>query len=149
MSYLFGISFPRKVFTALEPRWVEFCIPWQLASGVSLLMSGCRSTCQLVASPSQHRVCGFCLYSFLTPCAQPFQANQAWTQGSWWAWFQFLFQSQMNSQGHSFFGYSVCCYLKMSSLSLYRHAFLTSFPSSRESAVPAWSTQLGKWTSRP
>ena len=37
---------------------------------------GCWSVCQLAVNPSQHRVCGFCLYSFLTPHAQPFQANR-------------------------------------------------------------------------
>lgn len=105
MSYLICTSFPRKVFTTLKQCWLGFCVPWQLASGCPCWCLAVY-TCQLVASASQHRVCGFCLYSFLTPCAQPFQANQAWTQCSWWVWLQFLFQSQSNSQGHSFFGYS-------------------------------------------
>lgn len=33
VSYLFCISFPRKVFTTLKPRWVGLRVPWPLASG--------------------------------------------------------------------------------------------------------------------
>lgn len=112
------LSFSRNVLTTPEPWWVKLCLLWQLASGLSLPMAG---TCY----------------------AWPFQANRAWTQCSL-AWIQLMFQWQMNIQGHFLFW--LFCFL------LYCHIWaytdLPSYPCSCESVVPAWTTQLGKWTSR-
>lgn len=52
-----------------------------------------------------HRVWLLPLFLSYTLC-RTLSSQPSVTQCSWWAWFQFLFQSQMNSQGHSFFGYS-------------------------------------------
>lgn len=45
MSYLFCISFPRKVFTTRKPHWVGLCVPWPLASG-------CPCWCLAVCPPA-------------------------------------------------------------------------------------------------
>jgi len=150
MSYPTGISFPRNVLTTVQQRWVKSCLPWQLASGCPCQWPGCRSSWQLVVSPSRHRVCGFCLYSFLMPLLSPFKLIKCEPNARNKLGFSSCPNHKWTFRIIPFFGYSVCCYLTRSSLSLFRPALPTSpCPISCKPAVPAWCTQLGKWTSRP
>lgn len=89
VSYPSSISFPRNALTTLELRWVKSRLPWQLASGASLLMAGLLA-CLPAGDESKSRRSVWLLSLFLsdTP-AQPFQANEVHTQYLWEAWVQF------------------------------------------------------------
>lgn len=149
MSYASDISFHRNVLTTLEPRWVESCLPWQLASRVSLPMAG-LSVRLPAGSESKSTQSVWLLSSFLSyaPPVGP------------------LYPIKHEPSAHDKLGFSLCSNHKgifrvipflviLFAVTSYCHLWactdphssLLLLPGSRDAAMPAWSTQLGKWTS--